>query len=166
MTLNRMHYLLACLLVGGLFTASAHAVKTGDQFTDWVVACEQPNEEIPELCHIFQNLTLKEEGVRVLHVQVGFIPDKAHPVAIFTLPLGVALPPGIRLKVDEHEPVNFPIEVCVQDGCRAGLELTPDRLNMMKRGNKANVTFANIQRQGLTVPVSLSGFTAGVNALR
>ena len=166
MTSNRMRFLLACLLTGGLLISPAHAVKMGDKFTDWVVACEQPDEDVPELCHIFQNLALKEGGVRVLHVQVGFIPNQTHPVAIFTLPLGVALPPGVQMKVDEHEPVNFPIEVCVQDGCRAGLELTPDRLEMMKKGDKANVTFANVQRQGLTVPVSLAGFTAGVNALR
>lgn len=164
-TLNTLVTALALIL--GLFGASStYAAKTGDTFKDWKIQCETPKPEVGEICHAFQNLTMKEGGQRVLHIAVGYLPEKENPVAIFTLPLGMALPPGVQLQVDEGEKVRFPIEVCTPDGCRAGLEVKPKLMKILKAGSKAKVTFANMQRQGLTVPVSLKGFTAAMNSLK
>ncbi|MGB1110463.1 MAG: invasion associated locus B family protein [Gammaproteobacteria bacterium] len=152
--------------LGLLTTPATHAAKTGDTFQDWKIQCETPKPEVGEICHAFQNLTMKEGNQRVLHIAVGFLPEKDNPVAIFTLPLGVALPPGVQLQVDEGEKSRFPIEVCTPDGCRAGLEVKPELMTALKAGSKAKITFANMQRQGLTVPVSLKGFTAAINSLK
>lgn len=162
-------HLLAAVTTFGfalLSVTGAQAANNGEQFKDWKIQCEAPQGSEQEICHAFQNLTMKEGGQRVLHIAVGYLPNKDHPVAIFTLPLGIALPPGVMLQVDEGAKNTFPVEVCTPDGCRAGLEIKPELMASLKAGSKAKVTFANLQRQGLTVPVSLKGFTAAVGSLK
>lgn len=157
---------LAAITAGLAFSSAAPAAETGQVFKDWRVACEKPEGADADVCHIFQNLTMKENGQQILNVMVGYLPSKPEPVMILTLPLGIALPPGVQVQVDEGKTGRAPIETCTPQGCRVGIPLVDEFLTSLKMGNTLNVTFANLQRKGLSVPVSLSGFSAGMSALK
>lgn len=153
---------IAALLL--LPLAVAAAPKDGAQFEDWKTACETSAEN-KTTCHIFQRITMKDSGKQLLHVAVGYPkPDEA-PVAVFTLPLGIALPPGLMLKIEDGEPTRMPLTVCVPDGCRAGLKLNAELINAMRKGQQATLTFASIEGKAFNIPVSLKGFGAGVASL-
>ena len=135
-------------------------------FKDWRIQCEKPEGD-EEHCHIFQSVVLKEGNRRLLHLGVGYVPDQEDQVvAIFTLPLGISLPPGITLQVDEGESMRLPVEHCIPQGCRVLVPLDAKLLGTLKAGNKATVTFSDTARQPVGVPVSLQGFTAALNALK
>ncbi|RME35726.1 MAG: invasion associated locus B family protein [Gammaproteobacteria bacterium] len=157
--------LLGALLLGGLPGAEARP-ENGKSFKNWTVRCEKAKEAETETCYIFQNLVLKEGGQRVLHIAVGYLPQREEPVALLTLPLGISLPPGGTLQVDDNEPVRFQIERCEPNGCRAGLILKPELLEQFRKGMNAQVTFHDAARRPVSVPVSLQGFTAGLASLK
>ena len=163
---------LAALALAGIAAApQAIAAPTdGQKFKNWAARCEQvptgEGEQTTEQCYIFQTLAHKETQKALLNVAVGYVAESGKPAAILTLPLGVFLPPGIAIKVDEGEPSRLPIQLCTQEGCRGVLELTDDVVNRLKAGSEAKIAFFDARRREVVVPISLHGFTAGFNSLK
>jgi len=135
------------------------------RFKDWALTCTTPKDGKDKRCYIFQNLLLKKGGQRLLNVVVGHLGAEGKPAAILTLPLGISLPPGASIRVDEGEPVRFAIERCTTQGCAGGVEIDEQLLAALKRGKQAKVSFRDAARREIVVPVSLSGFTAAYNRL-
>ncbi len=163
---RRLAPVLVVMLVW-LLAAPASAADTEEPrvFRDWKLQCKQPEEAYQKFCQLTQNIVLRENKQPLLHVALGYIPEQRQPGIILTLPLGISLPPGIVLQVDDGEPQRMPIEHCVRGGCRVYLTVDQTLLAAFKAGIEAQVTFHDISRQPVGVPVSLRGFTAGFNAL-
>ena len=156
-------------LTVSLFVLSGQAYaeeKKVESFKDWGRSCEKPEGVDKEICYIFQNLTMKDSGKKILDISIGYPPKKDKTVLSLLLPLGVALKAGVQIKVDEGKPTRFGYDVCSGAGCRAFLILEDAMVISMKKGSKAYVTFANLQGKGIAIPVSLSGFTGAFNSLR
>ncbi len=151
-----------------LLTAPTIAADTEEPrlFKDWKLRCKQPEGADKKICQITQHIVLKESKRTLLRVAVDYIPEQDDRLGVvLTLPLGIALPPGIILTVDNGEPRRLPIEYCIRAGCRVRLTIDDTLLAAFKAGIEAQVTFHDISRQPVGVPVSLRGFTAGLNAL-
>ena len=101
-----------------------------------------------------------------MHVAVGYLTASEQPVAFFTLPLGVSLPGGLSLTVDNGKPVRIRYERCDASGCLAPLALTDTVVKSMRGGRWARVAFFDSTRREVSVPVSLLGFTAGLKSLK
>ena len=149
-----------------LVTSLLAAPEEGKTFKDWKVNCDTIPDKDEKICHIQQLITDKENDNPIMMVAVGYLPGLEKPTFIVTLPLGVLLPPGLSLQVDENKAIGFPYEVCDPVGCRAGFDIKDDILQQLKAGNQAKLKFANMQRKTITVPISLSGFTGGINSLK
>lgn len=167
---NPLRGILISLALGASMTLAAgmaHAEsKSGQDFKDWRMKCEVQEGSEEERCYIVQGLVTKEGGRQILNVAVGYLAKTEQPAAIITLPLGISLPQGVSLQVDEGESTRFPVERCNQTGCLAGIALDEERLTAFRNGLEARVTFYDGARQPVTVPVSLKGFTAGFDAIR
>ncbi len=134
---------------------------------DWGHKCEQPKGINREICFIFQQLSEKKSGKPVVGITIAYPRKETNPALVITLPLGVHIPAGVRLKIDQNgETTPAPFIHCVSSGCQAKVKLNNKLLGMMKRGNKLNLTFLNNRRKALTVAMSLSGFTAAINSLK
>ena len=163
-----MKNIASALTAAALWLAApaGHAApELGATFKDWAAACETVENTGQRQCYIFQNIALKDSGQRLLHFAVGYVGTTGRPAAIVTLPLGITLPPGVGLVVDEGEPVRFPLQQCTTNGCRGMLGLSDDLLAQLKAGRQARITFQDGNRREIAVPVSLIGFTAGFNSL-
>jgi len=137
----------------------------GDAFGSWRVSCETAADSHRRGCFIVQNLVLREGGQRVLQIAVGYVEQTPDPIALLSLPLGISLPPGASIRIDEHEAKRIPIERCEPNGCRAGLKLSEDILASFRSGAQMSVTFYDAKREPIVVPLSLDGFSAGLAAL-
>jgi invasion protein IalB len=148
---------------------SAGLTRPVEKFEDWFKECEMITDEKGgqiELCQISQTLLDKETDQPMMKIAVGYVPDKEQPVAVITLPLGIFLPPGIELQIDGKGKVGrLPINTCLPSGCQAGVQLDEDFVARMKQGSQMTVTFGNPQGKGVTAPVSLKGFTAGLTSV-
>jgi invasion protein IalB len=141
--------------------------QSGQAYEDWQVRCARPNETAPEQCHIGQTVVTKENGKPFLYIGVGYAPDRPDgPVLLVTVPLGIHLPSGVTLQIDQGQPLGLLVERCDRNGCHAGLALDGKTLASMQKGLMARVSIRDSARNPVKVPISLKGFTAGLAALR
>lgn len=160
--------LVLVLLTAAAWSSSCLAIEDGQIFKDWRAKCVSSDTAASSnerSCHIFQDLLQKESGKRVLHVAIGYLPKQQPLTIIITLPLGISLPPGIRLRIDEKQQKDLVIQACFANGCQAAFQPDQAWLKGLMAGSKAEVIFNNIHNQAIGVPVSLQGITAGIKAL-
>lgn len=161
----------AALLLLALAAAAVAGPKDGAKFDNWAIKCEKPGEKDkekagPELCYAFQNVVTKEGNQRVLNIAVGYAPKVPDPVALITLPLGIALPPGGALMIDDDQPIKFPIERCEPGGCRAGLKLEKALLDKLGAARKVQVSFSDGAHRPIAVPLNMKGFGEALKSLK
>ena len=119
-----------------------------------------------ERCVAFQNIVVTESRRQLLTVSAGYLGPKGEPWVFLILPLGIFLPPGVGLRVDEGQQFDAPIKICTAKGCEAGIPLDDDLLRLMKAGLVARIAFMEgTARRQITVPVSLKGFSAAFRTL-
>lgn len=164
------------LLAGLLAAFQVQAAETRrDNFGDWGFICNKADEqenassEGKESCNLFQTALLNSEqggeGQRVLLTRVGYLEGNEHPMLLVTAPLGILLPMGITVEVEGHETIRIPLQRCDGGGCLAFVGMEEPFVEAMKKGDEAKVTFFDAQRRGVTIPVSLKGFTKGMQEL-
>ncbi len=145
--------------------------EKGQRFDDWLVRCEAPAQGGAERCFMVQNiLAQNDEGKRVplLNVIIGHSEADGQPITVmqFTVPLGLYLPSGIGLQVDQAQPIRVAIEVCTNQACVARYRLEEAVRGAMQKGQQAKVQLVRANRQAIDVPISLKGFTKAYAALK
>lgn len=152
-----------------LYSGNLAAITDGENFQDWRAKCVSSEDKSkPQIasCHVFQDLLHKESGKRVLHIAIGQLPDQKQLTFIITLPLGIALPQGITIRIDKDNAKKLPIQACFTNGCQSAFQPEAEWMKKFTAGNQAEVIFYNVQNQAISIPVSLKGVTAAVNALQ
>jgi len=155
---------LACALSASL--ARPSAAQEAEKFGNWTAKCEESHGKVEGGCFIFQNLVLREGGQRVLQFAVGYVASSDEPIALLSLPLGISLPPGVSIRIGDGAPTRVLVERCEPNGCRAGLKLKPALLRELMAGTQLTVTFHDAERRPIDVPLSLEGFSAGLESLK
>ena len=149
----------------GAPAAPAGGPRDGQEFQDWTLHCRAPEAPTPEICEMHQRV-VNQEGERVMLAVVGRLPNIDTPGLLFVLPLGISLPPGAFLRIDQGEEEQVPVERCERQGCRIELLLDDELLTRLKAGTRATVSFHVYDGQGqrprVDVPVSLLGFSAAL----
>ncbi len=165
---------LAAILAGLL--VMAHPVEAaptmelnGQSFGDWSMRCSevtnQQNQQQVTICEATQRI-INAEGQPVMEVIVTLPPGQQQFVGAIIAPLGVVLPAGIAMDVDGNAMGKIPYVRCVQQGCVGQFAFTDAQFAAFKAGAKANITVVRGDGREITVPLSLSGFTAATDSLR
>jgi invasion protein IalB len=167
---------LAAMLCAGLAAnpapASAQTAADPDaaktevqQFEDWTLRCQPASDSQPRGCRLNQQVVATDSGKPVLQFAVGrFGPEKILGAVIF-VPIGVRLPPGLGIQVDERPLHVFHFEICDPQTCQARAVLEGELLKDLKAGLIGHVKFQNAANREISVPISLKGFTAALRAL-
>ncbi len=140
--------------------------ETRAEFQDWIVRCQPAPEQAfgaGDLCEMYQGVSEQESGQTVMEVVIGYPQGAEQPIALFNLPLGMRLPPGVQLQVDDNQPLRFDVQLCLRGGCRADIALEPELVSQMRAGSAAVLTIADPQGRGVELPLSLAGFSAALD---
>ncbi len=160
----------AAVVQGAVEVKPSSNPEHGKQYGDWIKECEiivEADTTEIEICQIMQMLSEPDSDRVVVKVAIGYVPTNDKPVMVISLPLGIFLPPGAQLRVDESEQVGrVPINNCFPAGCQAGAELDSDFVERLSKGNVLQITFGAPSGQAVTAEISLKGFTAGLNSLK
>lgn len=113
---------------------------------------------------MFQRQVL-DNGRTLLLMTVRNTADNPDPMAMLQLPLGVLLQPGVSISVDDGEPRELSYTLCNNDGCLAVFPLDDGMKEALVKGITARVVLITADRREIAVDVSLSGFSAALNAL-
>lgn len=133
--------------------AAAPAANPG-----WVARCTSASRDAPLECAMEQTAVLSKTGQLVVLVNIRIPGDTRAPVALIQLPLGLNLPVGAKLQVDEGKTVDVPVQTCEARGCYINTPVGADILAALKSGKQLKVSFQNLSKETITIPMPLADF--------
>ncbi|HEU4518358.1 MAG TPA: invasion associated locus B family protein, partial [Microvirga sp.] len=80
-------------------------------------------------------------------------------------PLGVLLPSGLGLKIDQTDIGRAGFVRCLASGCVAEVVMEENLIGQLKGGQTATFYIFQTPEQGIGIPVSLNGFATGFDSL-
>lgn len=144
--------------------ASAQGVSKG-MHGDWETRCDKPPGAQGEICSMMQFVTAEDRDNVGLSVIVLKTADKKSKVMRVLAPLGVLLPSGLGLKIDQNEMGRAGFVRCLPDGCLAEVILDDDLIGKLRNGKTATFVIFQTPEEGIGIPISLNGFGTGFDAL-
>lgn len=75
-----------------------------------------------------------------------------------TLPLGMQVPPGTRVIIDQGQPATGPYVICFTNGCMADYEVNADIIGRLKKGQQLAVQAINGNGQPVSLTLPLNDF--------
>ena len=136
-------------------------------FGDWEMRCIK-TESGNDPCQLYQLLVdANDNSVAEINLfVVNGNPDIVAGATIVT-PLETLLTANLRMAVDAGEARVYPFSFCRTIGCFSRIGLTGDEVASFRKGASARVVIvpAAAPDQTVELKASLSGFTAGCNAL-
>jgi len=134
---------------------------------DWQVRCIR-TEDGNDPCQLYQ-LLKDSNGNSVAEISMFALPEgeKAAAGATIAVPLETLLTQQITMVIDSGQPKRYPFSWCSQIGCFARVGFTAQEVAAFKAGSKATLTIIPVVApdQKVNLAVSLSGFTAGYDAV-
>jgi invasion protein IalB len=167
------------------FPALAQGVIRGN-FNDWELRCEQQQGK-EEQCILYQNVADEKDSninvvVVVLRVAEGTgadgKPTARRPVLRIIAPLGVLLPRGLGLRVESATEKDAQGKAvvkdigstgfvkCVPSGCVAEVEIDDKLQKELSNGATATFIIFDKPNEGRGLPLALTGFEKGLQALK
>lgn len=131
----------------------------------WQLRCGQPPGARVEKCALVQSV--KAEDRPNVSLTVIFLRsfDGKTQILRVVAPLGVLLPTGLGLKIDDVDVGHAPFLKCGPVGCVAEVVANDELLNKMKTGSSAVFIIFQTPEFGIGVPISLGGFSDGLTEL-
>jgi invasion protein IalB len=132
----------------------------------WIVRCTSASRDAPLECAMEQNAVLTKTGQTVVLINIRIAPDTRAPVALLQLPLGLNIPGGAKLQVDEGKTFDLQIQTCENRGCYASTPVAPDLLAAFKSGKQLKVSFQNMAKETIAIPMPLGDFAAAYDKIK
>ncbi len=158
---------LALALMGTSLAAGSAFAQGAVRSThgDWQMRCEVPPGAKAEQCALVQNVAAEDRPNLTLLVIVLKTADQKSRLLRVVAPLGVLLPSGLGLKIDDKDIGRAGFVRCLTTGCVAEVVMDDTLMGQLKSGKNATFIVFQTPEEGVGVPVSLNGFGPGVEAL-
>jgi invasion protein IalB len=129
-----------------------------DKHGDWETRCETPPGAAYEQCAIVLSVVDQERPNVTLVVVVLNTADRKTRLMRVIAPLGVLLPAGISLRIDNDDFGRLSFLQCLANGCIAQLAIEDKLLDKLKAGKTATLGIFQTPEQGVGVLAPLAGF--------
>jgi invasion protein IalB len=153
---------LAAGLLGGGARAQGVVKATHG---DWQLRCETPAGAQAEQCALVQNVAAEDRPNLTLLVIVLKTADKKSRLLRVAAPLGVLLPAGLGLKIDQTDVGRAGFVRCLTTGCIAEVVMEDQLIDQLRAGQTATFIVFQTPEEGIGIPVSLNGFGPGFDSL-
>src|SRR3954462_8615183 len=134
-------------------------------FGDWQLRCETPAGAKAEQCALVQNVAAEDRPNVTLLVIVLKTADGKSRLLRVVAPLGVLLPAGLGLKIDQADVGRAGFVRCLTTGCVAEVVMEDTLVGQLKGGKTATFIVFQTPEEGIGIPVSLAGFGSGFEKL-
>ncbi|MCJ2042111.1 invasion associated locus B family protein [Methylobacterium sp. E-025] len=157
---------LAGGLLGGLGGAAQAQGMVRKTFEDWQLRCETPAGAKAEQCAMVQYLAAEDRPNLTLVVIVLKTADNRGYLLRVVAPLGVLLPSGLGLKIDQTDVGRAGFVRCLTTGCVAEVVMDEGLVRQFKAGTQATFIVFQTPEEGVGIPLSMKGFAAGFDSLK
>lgn len=146
-------------------TATKAAPKAADTGIQWLKICEfavtkKSDQSKSKVCLVHYEQRTAPSGAVVVSVAIRQIEGTEKERFIVMVPLGVAIPHGLKVRVDNGEPIDLRYSLCHPQGCTAEGDASKEFVAKLKKGNKLLIAAVNAFGRVFQLPVHLKGFTA------
>jgi invasion protein IalB len=145
---------------------AAPAAASPSPAPGWAVRCTSASRAAPLECAMEETAVLSKTGQLIVLVNIRVPSDTHAPLATVQLPLGLNLPGGAKLQVDDGKTADLLIQTCENRGCYAGAAITPDMLAALKSGKELKLSFQNLAKETITVPMPLTDFATAYDKIK
>jgi invasion protein IalB len=148
------------------FAVEAPEGTVKSQHGDWQVVCKDPppGSKNP-VCALVQSVTAEDKNNIGLTVYFQKFSNGTRVLRVFA-PLGVLLPPGIGLKIDDKDVGHAPFLRCHSFACYAQVVVDAPLIERLKTGKTAIFIIFQTEEAGIGIPISLKGFGEAMDELR
>jgi invasion protein IalB len=132
----------------------------------WAVRCSSVSRDAPLECAIEQTAVLTKTGQLIVLVSIRVPGDSHTPVALVQLPLGLNLPAGAKIQVDDGKTADLQIQTCENRGCYTSTPIAPELLTALKTGKQLKVLFQDMAKETITIPIPLADFATAYDKIK
>jgi len=132
---------------------------------DWQIRCDTPPGAQNEQCALMQSVTAEDRPNVGLTVIVLKTSDQKSRLMRVVAPLGVLLPSGLGLKIDNADVGRAGFVRCLPNGCVAEVTMEDKLIEQMRTGQTATFIIFQTPEEGIGFPMSLKGFGEGYDKL-
>ena len=157
--LIRFAGILAILVLQTGHASAQGAVKS--VHADWQIRCDTPPGSQGDQCALIQSVTAEDRANVGLTVIVLKTADQKSRLMRVVAPLGVLLPSGLGLKIDQADVGRAGFVRCLPNGCVAEVVLDDSLIETLSNGTDAIFVVFKTPEEGIGIPVSLNGFKDG-----
>lgn len=158
--------LALCLLAFAAFPAAAQEGTVKAQHGDWQIVCKDPPPGAKnEVCALVQSVTAEDKDNIGLTVYFQKFSNGTRVLRVFA-PLGILLPPGLGLKIDDKDVGHAPFLRCHTFACYAQVVVEDPLVDQLKNGKTAIFIIFQAEEAGIGIPISLNGFKEALAELK
>ena len=162
------HWLAAilALALAPFATGAAHAQgAVRSVHGDWQIRCDTPPGAQAEQCALIQSVVAEDRSNAGLTVIMLKTADQKSRLMRVVAPLGVLLPSGLGLKLDNQDVGRAGFVRCLPNGCVAEVVMDEKLLNQLKTAKTATFIIFETPEEGIGFPLSLNGLADGFEKL-
>jgi len=131
----------------------------------WKLKCAQIAGAKADKCALVQDLKLEDRPNMVLTVLLMRSFDSDKKILRIVAPLGVVLPAGLGLRVDDADVGNVKFLKCWKFGCLAEVIVDDKLVGRFSAGKTASFIVYPTPDYGIGFPAPLAGFSDGLKGL-
>lgn len=150
---------LACAIEANAQDLSHKRAVIEETFGAWQVYCRTAPHG--RSCALVQNVIAEDRQNLDLKLMIYRWHEDDTILLRAIVPLGVLLPKGLGLSIDNQNAGATPFVKCTKHGCVAEAVLKKEEIDRLKRGKTAVFVIYETVEVGIGVPVSLEGFADG-----
>jgi invasion protein IalB len=132
---------------------------------DWQIRCDTPPGAQGEQCALIQSVVAEDRSNAGLTVIVLKTADQKSKLMRVVAPLGVLLPSGLGLKLDNQDVGRAGFVRCLPNGCVAEVMMDDKLLGQLKGAKTATFIIFETPEEGIGFPLSLNGLSEGYDKL-
>ncbi|MBS7805777.1 invasion associated locus B family protein [Rhizobiales bacterium TNE-4] len=137
---------------------TSQAAASANAQPAWSARCASISRQAPLECTLDQQVVVQATRQQISFISVRVPGDTRQPVMMIQLPLGLYLPAGLTLQIDEGKAQVLAIQSCDQRACYVGLPVAPDLLDSLKKGQRLNLAMQTMNREPVTIVHPLAEF--------
>ena len=132
---------------------------------DWQIRCDTPPGAKTEQCALIQSVVAEDRSNAGLTVIVLKTADQKSRLMRVVAPLGVLLPSGLGLKLDNQDVGRAGFVRCLPNGCVAEVVMDDKLLGQLRTAKTATFIIFETPEEGIGFPLSLNGLGEGYDKL-
>jgi invasion protein IalB len=124
----------------------------------WLARCGSESRQAALECALEQTVYLSKTGQLIAAVTIRVPADTRQPALAVQVPVGLYLPAGVSLQIDDGKPLALVLQTCDLKGCYAATPVSPEMLAALKAGKTLSITFQNLTKETIRIPLQLTNF--------